>query len=327
MMSLVNLMNKNILLVVFCLLILGLSHSYAQQSAQFSQYMFNTLYYNPAYAGVNGVTTLTAFHRTQWAGYQPTLDNPGGINTQVVSLDAPILRLRSGFGLHIVNDNIGPLTNLEAQASFAYHLGVGDGKLSLGVRVGAFSQTVDYDKYRPVDPGDRLLQENGRVSQLRPDFSVGVFYRARKYYAGVGFKHLIDSQFDFVGVDTLNNPLESHIAVTGGFDYEPTYKVRLTPSFLVQSDLNTYSFDVGILATYDDTMWGGISYRQQEAVVGMVGYSFFKEKSLKLGYSFDYTVIAQEAKAATSHEIMVTYSLPVSSANDKKIIRTPRFRQ
>ena len=320
-------MNKTILLVLVCITTVGLTISYGQQSAQFSQYMFNTLFYNPAYAGVEGVTTLTAFHRTQWAGYQPTIDNPGGINTQVVSLNAPILRLRSGFGLHIVNDNIGPLTNLEAQASFAYHLGVGNGKLSLGIRVGAFSQTVDYDQYRPVDPDDDLLQGNGRVSQLRPDFSAGVFYRARQYYLGIGFKHLIDSQFEFVGVDTLNNPLENHVTVTGGFDYEPTYKVRLTPSFLVQSDLNSYSFDIGVIATYDDTMWGGVSFRQQEALVGMIGYSFFKEKSLKLGYSFDYTLIAQEAKAATSHEIMVTYSLPMASASDKKIIRTPRFRQ
>lgn len=319
-------MNR-ILLVLACVIIVGLNHSQGQQSAQFSQYMFNTLFYNPAYAGVEGVTTLTAFHRTQWAGYQPTVDNAGGINTQVVSLNAPILRMRSGFGLHIVNDNIGPLTNLEAQASFAYHLGVGDGKLSLGIRVGAFSQTVDYDQYRPVDPDDELLQSNGRISQLRPDFSAGVFYRARQYYVGVGFNHLIDSQFEFVGVDTLNNPLESHIVVTGGFDYEPTYKVRLTPSFLVQSDLNSYSFDIGVLATYDDTMWGGVSFRQQEALVGMIGYSFFKEKSLKLGYAFDYTLIGQEATAATSHEIMVTYSLPMSSASDKKIIRTPRFRQ
>ncbi|WKN33644.1 type IX secretion system membrane protein PorP/SprF [Porifericola rhodea] len=320
-------MNRTIILVLVCITTIGLTKSLGQQSAQFSQYMFNTLFYNPAYAGVEGVTTITAFHRTQWAGYQPSVDDAGGINTQVISLNAPILRLRSGFGLHIVNDNIGPLTNLEAQASFAYHLGVGDGKLSLGVRVGAFSQTVDYDQYRFVDPNDDLLREQGRISQLRPDLSVGVFYRARQYYVGVGFKHLIDTQFGFVGIDTLNNPLESHIAVTGGFDYEPTYKVRLTPSFLVQSDLNTYSFDIGVLATYDNTMWGGVSFRQQEAMVGMIGYSFFKEKSLKLGYAFDYTIIAQEAKAATSHEIMVTYSLPMTSASDKKIIRTPRFRQ
>lgn len=81
------------------------------------------------------------------------------------------------------------------------------------------------------------------------------------------------------------------------------------------------------MATYNDTMWGGLSYRQQESLVGMIGYSFFREKSLKLGYAFDYTIIAQEAKAASSHEIMISYSLPVSSSGEKKIIRTPRFQQ
>ena len=317
---------RKALFVLVCLFTVCSTATYAQQSAQFSQYMFNTLFYNPAYAGVEGVTTITAFHRTQWAGYQPTTgDLSGGINTQVISLNTPILKLRSGFGLHVVNDQIGPLTNQEAQVSFAYHLGVGAAKLSLGIRAGAFSQTVDFDQYRWVDPNDPLRQA-GKDSQMRPDFSAGVFYRARQFYAGIGFKHLVDTQFNF-GIDTLNNPLQNHMTVTGGFNYEPTYKVRLTPSFLVQSDLNTYSFDIGVMATYNDTMWGGLSYRQQESLVGMIGYSFFREKSLKLGYAFDYTIIAQEAKAASSHEIMISYSLPVSSSGEKKIIRTPRFRQ
>ncbi len=318
-------MKKSLIVLVF--LSIGYGISYGQQSAQFSQYMFNTLFYNPAYAGVEGVTTITAFHRTQWAGYQPTTgDIGGGINTQVISLNTPILKLRSGFGLHVVNDRIGPLTNQEAQASFAYHLGVGSGKLSLGVRVGAFSQTIDFDQYRWVDANDKLRRA-GRDSQMRPDFSAGVFYRARQFYAGIGFKHLVDTQFNLGGIDTLNNPLQNHMTVMAGFDYEPTYKLRLTPSFLVQSDLNTYSFDIGVLATYDDTMWGGLSYRQQESIIGMIGYSFFRDKSLKLGYAFDYTVVAPEAKATSSHEIMVSYSLPVSSGGEKKIIRTPRFRQ
>lgn len=298
---------------------------FGQQNAQFSQYMFNNLYYNPAYAGVEGITTFTAFHRTQWAGYQPTSGDPrGGINTQVVSLNAPLLRLRSGLGVHVVNDRLGALTNLEAQASFAYHLGVGNSKLSIGARVGVYSQTFDYDQYRWVEPDP--LQKSDRISQIRPDFSAGLFFRARRYYAGIGFKHLMDAQFNF-GIDTLNNPLVNHVVLTGGYDYELAYRVRLTPTFLVQTDLNMYSFDIGLMATYDDTMWGGVSYRQQEAIVGMVGYSFFKEKSLKLGYAFDYTVVAQVAKAAASHEVMITYSLPISSANEKKIIRTPRFRQ
>ena len=319
-------MKGKILFILSGFVLLSSSCTYGQQSAQFSQYMFNTLFYNPAYAGVEGVTTFTAFHRTQWAGYQTTNgDAGGGIQTQVISLNTPILGLRSGFGVHVVSDRIGPLTNREAQLSFAYHLGVGSGKLSLGVRAGAFSQTNDFDQYRWVNPDDPLRQA-GKDTQTRPDFSAGVFYRARQYYAGISFQHLLDTQFEF-GIDTLNNPLEKLMVVTGGFDYEPTYKVRLTPSFLVQSDLNTFSFDIGILATYDDTMWGGLSFRQQEAIVGMVGYSFFKEKSLKLGYAFDYTVIAPEAKSTASHEIMLRYSLPFASESNKKIIRTPRFRQ
>ena len=318
-------MKGKILFILSGFVLLGSSWAYGQQSAQFSQYMFNTLFYNPAYAGVEGITTFTAIHRTQWAGYEPTNgDLSGGINTQVISLNTPILGLRSGFGVHVVNDQIGPLTNQEAQLSFAYHLGVGDGKLSLGVRVGAFSQTTDFDQYRWVDPNDPERRA-GKDTQIRPDFSAGIYYRARQYYAGISFQHLLEAQFGFD--EAIYNPLENLMVITGGFDYEPTYKVRLTPSFLVQSDLNTFSFDIGLLATYDDTMWGGLSYRQQEAVVGMVGYSFFKEKSLKLGYAFDYTVIAQEAKATSSHEIMLRYSLPFASESNKKIVRTPRFRQ
>ena len=319
-------MKEKLLFVLSGLVLLGSSWAYAQQTAQFSQYMFNTLYYNPAYAGVEGVTTLTAFHRTQWAGYEPTNgDLDGGINTQVISLNTPILGLRSGFGLHVVNDQIGALTNQEAQLSFAYHLGVGDGKLSVGIRGGAFSQTIDFDEYRWVDDQDPLKQD-GRDTQVRPDFAAGVYYRARQYYAGISFQHLLEAEFSF-GPETINNPLENLMVVTGGFDYEPTYKLRLTPSFLVQSDLNTFSFDIGALATYDDTMWAGLSYRQQEAIIGMVGYSFFKEKSLKVGYAFDYTVVAPEAKATSSHEIMLRYSLPFSATSNKKIVRTPRFRQ
>ncbi len=318
-------MRGKLLLILSVFTLLG-SQAYAQQSAQFSQYMFNTLYYNPAYAGVEGVTTLTAFHRTQWAGYEPnTGDLGGGINTQVISLNTPLLGLRSGFGLHVVNDQIGALTNQEAQLSFAYHLGVGNGKLSVGLRGGAFSQTIDFDEYRWVDNDDPLKQD-GKDSQIRPDFSAGVFYRARQYYAGISFQHLLEAEFGF-GPETINNPLENLMVITAGFDYEPTYKLRLTPSFLVQSDLNSLSFDVGVLGTYDDTMWAGLSYRQQEAIIGMLGYSFFKDKSLKLGYAFDYTVAGQEAKTNSSHEIMVRYSLPFASTSGKKIIRTPRFRQ
>lgn len=314
----------SLILLVF----ISLAPAYGQQDAQFSQYMYNMLYYNPAYAGVDGVTTVTAFHRTQWAGWTPTVaaDGDGGINTQVVSLNTPILRLRSGLGIHIVNDNIGPQTNTEAQASFAYQLGIGDAKLSLGARLGMYAQTLDFDRYRWVDEDDPLRQQ-GRETQVRPDLGLGVFVRHEEFYGGVSFNHLLEGQFDF-GLDTLRNPLERHVTMIGAYEYEMNFKLKIIPSFLVKTDnFNTYSFDFGIIARYDETLWGGLSFRQSEAAIAMFGYSFFKDKSLSVGYSFDYVIQGQEAKQPTSHEIFLSYRLPLISASEKKIIRTPRFRK
>jgi len=93
------------------------SESFGQQDPQFTQYMFNTLYYNPGYAGAEGLTKFTAIHRTQWAGYQPTVGGGGAPTTQMVSMSAPINKLKSGFGAYVMNDRLGPQNNLEAQVS------------------------------------------------------------------------------------------------------------------------------------------------------------------------------------------------------------------
>ena len=94
----------------------------AQQDAQFTQYMLNNLYITPAYAGVEGVTQLTAIHRSQWAGYQSSFGDGGAPTTQLVSFNTPIYKMKSGFGAYVSNDQLGPQNNLEAQAMLAYHL-------------------------------------------------------------------------------------------------------------------------------------------------------------------------------------------------------------
>ena len=120
-----NIVNMTKLLSICALLIFCATSTYGQQDPQFSQFMFNGLYYNPAVAGVDGLTQLTAIHRSQYAGYSATLDDGGAPNTQIVSFSAPVLR-SSGIGLYIVNDRLGNLNNLEAQVSYAYHLAVAD---------------------------------------------------------------------------------------------------------------------------------------------------------------------------------------------------------
>ncbi len=309
------------------MLIIILVHhlSFGQQDPQFSQYMFNTLFYNPAFAGVEGITQFTAIHRTQWTGYTSTFDGGrGNPSTQMISLNTPILKFNSGFGMHVVNDNLGPLNNLEAQMSYAYHLGLKNGKLSFGIKAGIFSQSIDRNAYRPNVSPDPLI-DAGQDSQIRPDLAFGIFYRAEKYFGGVSVNHITKAQFDF-GEAESRNALEQHMIITGGYDYEFNYKLVITPSVLVKTDFNSYSFDLSVIGTYNEKMWGGLSFRQSEAMIIILGYSLLKDNSLKLGYSFDYVIQNQDAKEPTSHEFMLSYTLPPAIAGGKKIIRTPRFR-
>ncbi len=295
-----------------------------QQDPHFSQYMFNDLYNNPGYSGVMGVTSLTMLYRSQWLGYSGTYDEGGAPNTFLASFNAPIFKLRSGAGFYFINDKIGPQNNVQFMGSYAYHLGVGNGKLSFGVRAGIYGQSIDFSLYRAVNPDDPLLL-NGKESQYRPDMGVGIYYKAENYYGGVSLNHILNTEFDF-GSDSLKNDLANNVIISGGYRYELNYDVILTPSLLVNTDFVSYSFDISVLATYREKFWGGLSYRQSEAIVALMGVNLLKDKSLKLGYSLDYVIQAQKAKQATSHEILMSYNMPAVTGGGKKIIRTPRFR-
>ncbi len=297
---------------------------FGQQDPQFTQYMFNTLYYNPGYSGVEGVTKLTAIHRSQWLGYQPTIGGGGAPTTQIVSFSTPIYKIKSGFGAYIINDRLGPQNNLEAQASYAYHLSIKNSKLSFGMKVGMYSQTMNFGLYRPIDQNDPVLKTSGKESQVRPDLAMGIFLQREKYYVGVSFNHLVKSTFDF-GL-SQRNALQTHVYVTGGYFYEVSFDLRFQFSTLIKSDFTKTTFDLGGIGYFKDTIWGGLAFRQSEAAILLLGYSLLKDKSLRLGYGLDYVIKDQAAKQPTSHEFLLTYQLPVNPVSGKKVVRTPRYR-
>ena len=318
-----NAVSRRVLFYIFFISVVPL---FAQQDPQFTQYMFNNLYYNPGFSGSEGFTKVSALYRSQWTGYQPTFYGGGAPTTQLVTFTTPIFKLNSGFGAYILNDKLGPQNNLEAQVSYAYHLGLKSGKLSLGIRTGIYSQTINSNLYKAIDEDDPNLPKpnTGRYSQTKPDLSVGVFYRSEKFYLGAGFSHLVKSQFDF-GFNQRNS-LETHTYITGGYFYEVNFDLKFQFVTLVKSDFVKTQFDIGGIAYLKDTMWGGLSFRQSEAAIILLGYSLLKDKSLKVGYSLDYIVKDQAAKQPTSHELMVSYELPVGPPIGKKVIRTPRYR-
>jgi type IX secretion system PorP/SprF family membrane protein len=296
----------------------------AQQDPQFTQYMFNNLFITPAYAGVDGVTQLTAIHRSQWLGYQSSFGDGGAPTTQLVSFNTPIYKLKSGFGAYITNDQLGPQNNMEAQAMYAYHLGIKENKLSFGIKVGMYSQSINGKHYRYIQEGDDLIV-SGKESQVRPDLGIGLMYRTEKYYAGFGINHLLKSEFNF-GINQARNALENHLNFTAGYYYEVNFDLKLNPTVLIKTDFKEYSFDLGVIATLKDKMWAGISFRQSEAANVLLGYSFLKDKSLRFGYAIDVIVKDQDAKENFSHELMLSYQLPVTVNSGKKVVRTPRYR-
>jgi type IX secretion system PorP/SprF family membrane protein len=125
---------------------------------------------------------------------------------------------------------------------------------------------------------------------------VGAYYKAEKYYAGLSLNHILKTEFDF-NSDSLKNALERNMIATGGYVYELNYDIVLTPTVLVRTDFVSYSFDIGVLGTYREKFWGGLSYRQSEAVVALMGVNLLKDKSLKLGYSLDYVIQGTKSKA------------------------------
>jgi type IX secretion system PorP/SprF family membrane protein len=299
----------------------------AQQDAQFSQFMFNRLFFNPAFAGTEGDIHITALHRSQWVAYNTTYDGRGGAPTsQVISASMAFPRAKSGLGIHMVNDKLGALGNTEVQLSYAHHIITKTGFVSLGLRGGMYSQSLNFDRLRWDDPGDPN-RRFGRETQMAFDFGTGIYFRSNQLSGGLSYNHVSRPEFDFGQID-LTNPLEGHIYLTGSYDFNVSPDWDVTPSILIKSlALHTYSIDLNVIATYNSKVWGGVSLRNTEAAIAMIGFSMLKDGNLKIGYAFDYVIEAQEVKAPTSHEFMARYIIPrKTTTTGRKIVRTPRFR-
>jgi len=311
---------------VFLFLAMFSGSVYAQQDALFSQYMFNPIFYNPAWAGLDGTTYVSAAHRTQWAGYSSSFDgNKGAPATQLISIVTPLSKHLSGAGLTFVRDQLGEVTNFQVELSLAYQKQMSFGTLSFGLKPSIFSHSIDFNQFRAVDPEDPLIAGFGKESQLKPDLSLGVLFSGKKFFGGASINHLLNPSFDF-GINNLDNQLEPSINFYGGYNYQFNDDILLTPSVFIRSEFQTLSFDLGAMGSYKETIWGGLSYRLEEAIVLIMGYSFLKDKSLRLAYSFDLVVQSQDAKEPTSHEITLRKTLSFTPPGPKKIVRTPRFR-
>jgi type IX secretion system PorP/SprF family membrane protein len=298
--------------------------AYGQQDAQFTQYMYNGLFYNPSFAGKESGYRFSALHRTQWLNYAGT-NGPAPI-TQLVTGSARIDNMKLGLGVTFVNDNIGPTSNQELNISVAYHKRLRRGQISIGASGGMFSSTLRFDEFVSVNRDPRIPQ-TGSETQMNINYGAGVFVDKVKYYFGLSSRHINQPTFDFAG-GSVDNQLVNHSYLLAGYRIKTFAQWTFEPSVLVKSvSFNNFSYDLSVIATYSQKVSAGLAFRGEESVSMLLGYSILRDNSLRLGYAFDLVVSGQPAKAPTSHEFMLSYVLPdVTKDFQRTIQRTPRFR-
>ena len=312
------------------LLVIAGQSALAQQDPQFSLYVYNPVYYNPAAAGSEGVARAQVTYRTQYAGYQ-TIGNgdPSALqNTQLVSFNMPLAKIKSGIGIYALNDKYGPAVNQAVQLSYAYRLALKNGTLAFGVQAGMFNRGYSFDQFRPRDPGDPFIP-GGQLNQFKPDIGAGVYYNTTDYWVGVSMNHLNGAKYSYVN-DRPTEGADRKAYLTAGYRLGIGYNIDVQPSVLVQyttvGGFPGSAVALNLLATYDNRIWGGVGYRTNDAIMLTAGINLMRNNALRIGGALDIVTNAVKAKSASSYEILLGYAFPAPDARKKPIIRTPRFR-
>ncbi len=311
---------------IVVLFFFGVAPLMAQQDAQFTQYMYNGMYYNPAFAGKDGGFRFSALHRSQWLNYSTSTGQGGAPVTQLLTAQGRLKGKDIGYGLTVVNDQIGPTGNLEINLQGAYHKKINRSTISFGAYVGMFSSSIDYGELILVNP-ELNIPASGSENQINLNFGAGVLVDRGDYYVGLSSRHINEPNFDF-GDGSYANQLRNHSYLLLGYRFRPIGQLAIEPSFMLKSvTFNNFSYDVSVMATHQNKISGGVAFRGEESVSLLLGYSLLRDNSLKLGYAFDLVISGLEAKSPTSHELMLRYTLPdVSRQIERVIQRTPRFR-
>lgn len=286
-----------------------------QQDAMLSQYMFNGLFVNPAYAGSHKFFESTLLYRNQWVNLN------GAPQTIVAAVDGPIHRNNMGLGLIIANDQIGVNKQTDFIANYSYSIKLGDGKLAFGIKAGvsqyrvSISDLTYWDQEDPVYTGD--IQ-----SKLIPKFGAGVYYHQDKWFAGLSVPTLLayEKEYQFsLNIDEASN-LRKHFLVTGGYVFTLNDNWKLKPSTLIKyTHAAPLQIDINANVLFKDMIWLGASFRSGDSFVGMVEYQ--ANDRFRVGYAHDFTTSRLKNFSSGTHEIMVGYDFGKEFAK----VRTPRF--
>lgn len=305
-------MKKIVTLVL--LLISGLS--YAQQDAQFSNYMYNTLSFNPAYAGSRGTTSIYLSQRSQWVGLE------GAPITNALSYHAPLGSSNVGIGLSLLNDAIGPVEENLISLDVSYRIRASyDSQLAFGLRASAHMLNVDFTKLNIFNPGDVLAQNNIN-NRISPNIGFGMFWYSEKSYVGFSIPNLLETRHINKGLNSSVNSISKerlHYHFTAGYLFDITQNILFKPAVLTKIVSGApLQVDVSSNVQFYDKFTVGASYRIDAAVSFLAGFQLNPNWFLGYGYDFDTNTLSTYNSG--SHEVFLRYEI---FRNDK--VKLPRF--
>ena len=317
--------NKHWAIVLLLILGIGSGQVRAQQDKMFSQYMFNMMALNPAYAGSRDVLSMSALYRNQWTGIQ------GAPQTATFTADMPLNNERVGVGLQLYSDKAGVVSEAGGFASYAFRIKVGaKTTLALGLQAGASSYQANLTEVKTSPDGSIDPAFASNISKILPNFGTGIYLSNDRSYLSISVPRLIKNKLSEYNVGDLRSVQARHAYLAAGFVVGLSPVVKMKPSMLVKyAEGAPLGFDGNINFWFADRIAIGASIRRNQfsswtkyttdAVVGMLEVQLTDQ--FRFGYAYDHTMNNLGTVAPSSHEIMIRYELGFG----KNRILTPRY--
>ncbi len=304
------------LLLIFLIFALA-GTGYSQQKPVLSQYMFNGLVLNPAYAGRHEYTSFTAMYRDQW------LNVPGAPKLTTFSGQTGFKDRRIGAGFMISEDKIGVHNNLSLYGSYSYFIKFRNGaKFSMGLQGGVDMLRSDWSKLNILDQNDPTF--NGSESNYFPNFGTGVFYFTDDFYMGFSVPYILTSKL--TSSDDLFRDVRHsrNYYLTGGKVIKAGMKLKFKPSFLLRIEDNMpLAIDLNANLYYDEIIDIGLSYRQGDAIIAILGLQL--NKYIKFSYAYDYITSKLTNYTKGSHELMLQYRINFNAPRHHRMCPEPQY--
>jgi type IX secretion system PorP/SprF family membrane protein len=300
------------------ILLLSVSTVFAQQLPQFTQYMFNTISINPAYAGSRETFSAVGLHRSQWVGLE------GGPETQTLSLHTPLRNEKIGIGLSFINDKLGYENFSYIYGDFSYTIQTGiKSKLAFGIKGGFTHYNLDEELLNdPSVVNDPFF--NDVSNRWSPNVGAGLYWHSQRWYVGLSAPRILNTDYnkgrngsvDYVALERIS------YYFTGGYVFDLSETTKLKPSVLLKATNGApLSFDISANFLFNDTFWIGAGYRVNQSAAAIGGIADFQiSKQMRIGYAYEYPISDIRPYTSGTHEVLLMFEVFKS-----KRIKSPRY--